>query len=599
MKKVKSKIRSKPNAVKKQQPPPAPDRAAKFFCAGLILLLAVTIALKIFKADHAGITYDESMSSYYFGAEVDKALHPTTISNKVVPITNNHVLNSILMNFAGKLFPWYEHYIRIPSLAAGILFSCALAYIIHRVINFRWLRLALFTLISLVPFIFDYSYMARGYAYALMALFGQFALVLWWTKHKIPFRFWLLPVLSISLLNFLAFGAMLSSLFYLAAFNMVFVLFFSWRIFVEPPERKRNSFILMTTSFLLGALLITIISCLIFGEIYPALYLLLGAFFFLQSKSVFPRSPTSRITPILLLGLSILLISSLTSFLLYRGSYEFLSGDAGFKDISGRWAGWPSFISLLYQILINNVFAPSDLTGKIILGAVAAATLLGIGFHIFRLVKRDKQTTIRKYLPQDEPATFCFLTTFVTLTLLFAYGVIIKRSIGLDRNNIFLIPLVLLCLGIILDRSVNALKKKTPRCLTGIITTLLLLAVLVHHPPATHYISAASISGPLLRQLKEIDPDRTWDIGFSPDTYLFPMAFSYYRNLDLGYKFTTPGEIAKPNFLIRVCRMSEKRPDLYYLDYDNFQRTGCAVEITSNLFPNLQDHIESQLVTKH
>ena len=597
MKKVKSRI-SKPKTLTKQQRPAPPDHTAKFFCVGLILLLSVTIALKIFKSDYAGVTYDESMSCYYFGAGVDKALHPTTISNKVVPITNNHVLNSIFMNVAGKLFPWYEHYIRIPSLAAGILFSCVLAYIVHRIIHFRWLRWVLFAWISLVPFIFDYSYMARGYAYALMALFGQFALVLWWLKHKIHFRFWLIPVLSISLLNFLAFGAMLSSLFYLLAFNAVFVLLFSGQIFGEPPERKRNSILLIATSFILGALLITIVSFLIFGEIYPALYLLLGAFFFFHSKSIFPRPPTSKITPILLLGLSILLISSLTSFLLYRGSYEFLAGDVGFKDISGRWSGWPSFISLLYQILIDDVFAPRDLVGKIILTAVAAVTFLSIGFHIFRLVKRDKQITIRKYLQQDESVTLFVLTTLVTLGLLFIYGVIIKRSIGLDRNNIFLIPLVLLCLGVILDRSVSALKKKTPRYISGIITTVLCLAVLVHHPPSTHYISAASISGPLLRQLKAIDPDRTWDIGFSQQARLFPMAFTYYRNLNLGYKFTIPGEIANPNFIIRICRLSEKRPEYYCLDYDNFIRVNCVVEINPDIFPNLQALIEAKILTK-
>ena len=594
MKKVKSKI-SKPKASKKPQRNAPPDYIAIFFYAGLILLLLTTCALKIFKSDYTGITYDEAMSSYYFGADVDKALNPTTITNKVVPITNNHILNSIFMNFAGKLFPSYEHYIRIPSLAAGILFSCALAYIVHRVIYFRWLRWVLFAWISLIPYVFDYSYMARGYAFALMALFGQFALVLWWLKHKIPFRFWLLPVLSISLLNFLAFGAMLSSLFYLLAFNAVFVLFFAGKIFDQTPERKRTSIILMTTSLLLGALLTTIISLLIFQEIYPVLFLILPTLFFFQSKSLFAHPPTSRITPILLTGISILLISSFTSFLLYRGTYEFLSGDVGFKDISGRWSGWPSFISLLYKIIISKVFDIRQLTGKISLGVVTAATLLSICFHIFRFIKRDKQTTIRKYLQKDEPATLLLLTMFVTLTLLFVFSVVFKRSIGLDRNNIFLIPLVLICLGVILDRSANAFTKKISRYLTGAFATILLLAILAQNPPSTHFITAQSISGPLLRQLKAIDPDRTWDILFSEQTRLFPMAFIYYR--DFGYKFTTPGEIANPNFIIRICLLPEKLPDYYCLDYDNFKRANCAVEINPSLFPNQKALIDAKRLT--
>ncbi len=46
-----------------------------------------------------------------------------------------------------------------------------------------------------------------------------------------------------------------------------------------------------------------------------------------------------------------------------------------------------------------------------------------------------------------------------TIIIMFIYGVIMKRSLGLHRSQVFFIPLVLICAVITLDRFAYALKK--------------------------------------------------------------------------------------------------------------------------------------------
>ncbi|MBW2664572.1 MAG: hypothetical protein JRD93_22010, partial [Deltaproteobacteria bacterium] len=125
--------------------------------------------------------------------------------------TNNHVLNSVFMYYAHKFFNFYEHFIRIPSLFAGVMFSLSIAYIVYKTIKSKALQIVSLGLISLVPFVFDYSYLARGYAFALGGIYTAIAFALWLLDHKIRFRYWPVPVLIISLMDFLVLGSMLSA----------------------------------------------------------------------------------------------------------------------------------------------------------------------------------------------------------------------------------------------------------------------------------------------------------------------------------------------------------------------------------------------------
>lgn len=106
------------------------------------------------------------------------------------------------------------------------------------------------------------------------------------------------------------------------------------------------------------------------------------------------------------------------------------------------------------------------------------------------------------------------------------------------------------------------------------------IAVILHNHPSAHYISGATISGPLLRKLKVVDPYKTWNIGFTKQTRLYPMAFRYYQQFD--YKFDATGTIEQPD--VTVCLLKEKPPNIFCLETENFSKAGCAVKLNPS-FP--------------
>ncbi|MCK5172767.1 MAG: hypothetical protein KAR47_05205, partial [Planctomycetes bacterium] len=73
------------------------------------LVLLAAISTRIYKANHAGISYDEAMTSFRYCDSVERAM--TSFDPKDSSSTNNHILNSILIHYAGKYFRSYEHYI--------------------------------------------------------------------------------------------------------------------------------------------------------------------------------------------------------------------------------------------------------------------------------------------------------------------------------------------------------------------------------------------------------------------------------------------------------------------------------------------------------
>jgi len=202
----------------------------RIFYAIFLLVVVFSIGIRIYKADFAGITYDERANFALFGDSLDSAL-------KVYTTTNNHVLNSVFMYCAHKYFRSYEHFIRIPAVLAGIFFVLALAYIVRKLIQSEVLRISSMGLISLVPFVVDYSIMARGYTYGLAGTFIQIALIIWLLDHKVRTVFWWMPVVIISLMNFVAFGAILSSILLLAAINLTFVFLYSNKIYRQKDSR--------------------------------------------------------------------------------------------------------------------------------------------------------------------------------------------------------------------------------------------------------------------------------------------------------------------------------------------------------------------------
>ena len=190
-------------------------RAAVFSDLCLLGIAILAVSLRAAKAHRGGVIFDEAFSYYYYSRSPEAAL--TTYFNP-----NNHVINSLLMWLSEQTCGWYEHHIRVPSVLASLVLLAALGYIVRRTLKSGTLRIVTFSLLSMHYFVFDLSILARGYAYGLAAFFAGAAFVLrsqnagWGAR-----RAWWGTVISISVVNFLTLGSMLSMAPQLAALTLV------------------------------------------------------------------------------------------------------------------------------------------------------------------------------------------------------------------------------------------------------------------------------------------------------------------------------------------------------------------------------------------
>lgn len=503
---------------------PLPKIRVAFFLAFGIVLLA-SIALKIYLADHAGISYDEAVNYKMFGQDIHTALHS-------YPLANNHVLNSIFIYYAQKYFGGYEHFIRIPSVSAGIIFSLALAYIVWQTIRSDVMRVVSLVVISFGPQVVAYSVLSRGYAFALAGIFVQIAFTLWLLKHNIRYRWWVVPIIVISLMNFLAFGAMLSSFLLLGVFNLTFVLLYSYKVFSNPPNRRN---------------------------------------------------------PIVINLIIIPIVSFIPIFFLYRGVYRQILECMKTLESRRAWTGWPDFVTYLQELLIKWGFGPDGTLGWTVFYIFLGLIIIGIAFEVYKFSRVVKAGEARRHLKRRESEIFVFIVTGLTILFMFVYSVIGKKNLGFPRNQVFLIPLVLLCGIIILDRLGRGLgKEKLGRIMRLVIIFVLILATRI---PSPYRITGMTISGPVLRKLKAIDPDKRWKIACSERMKLHKECLLYYKQFD--YKFNI---VRRGQHNVMIYHREERPSGTVCLEWDYFNRSKCAVVVNCPL-PADRVNLEAQLIT--
>ena len=83
-----------------------------------------------------------------------------------------------------------------------------------------------------------------------------------------------------------------------------------------------------------------------------------------------------------------------------------------------------------------------------------------------------------------------------------------------------------------------------------------------------------SMSGPLLRSLKQVDPNKTWKISLTQKTIYLNIPMMYYRQF--GYRFNTQG-FKNPDIV--VLDKTEKAPNAQYFKEDFFSEFNCWVLI--------------------
>jgi len=531
--------------------------ARKSFVVIFLIVVVFAIGFRIYKANFAGIIYDERANFRLFGTSLDRA-------TKVYTTTNNHVLNSVFMYYSHKYFSAYEHFIRIPSIIASVLFVLSLAYIIHKTVLSKPLQIASFALISLIPHVVDYSFLARGYAFAMAAIFVQIAFILWLMDNKLRYVFWPLPVVVISLMNFLAFGAILSSILLLAAINFTFIFIYSNTIYRPKtlvPDTIRHR---------------------------PGTHK--------RRKKRATRKPNAMaekvslfekkwFPPILNLT-SIAILSSVMIGMLYRHIYNDIINNPVLKDISKQMAGWEDFVEFLRLILVQIVFKPHISPGRSILTVVLVVLLIAIAFHAYMFLRAIKQKKWRDRLGLNNPATFIFIITALTLMLMFIQCVVMRKGLGLMRNHIFFTPLAIICAVVVLDRFGMMSGQKVPGHIVRMFLAAAVLAIILHNSPSPYFVSRQGMSGILLRQLHSLDSQKMWTIGFVNKAKNRMIGFWYYKtNFPQKYKCrlieTKKYKQPLESYDVLVCENQDRPKEKYWhkLEFFSPQRYSVMVNL--------------------
>lgn len=479
-----------------------------------ILVLLITILFRIYKAHYTGITYDEAWTYLYFDKDIKAMLSP-----QPEPHQNYHILTSILNCYSYKLFGRYEHFIRIPSLISGIIFSLSLAYTIYKTISSYTLRLALLALTSLQFFVFDLSFLARGYALGLGAIYAGIAFIIWLLENRIKYKHLWIPIAAVSLMNFIAFGSMVSTMWLLFSINIIFILLYSPNVFTNPPN-KRN--------------------------------------------------------PVILNLISISLLSFLGLFMLYKNIYREIFFASG--RYIAKYCPTP-FFSYMKQLLVDLFINYDSVFSVAVFGAFVLIIVISLLFLTYKQISNLKSGALRLHLARDDCGIFILLVTVVTLSTMFVHRTILSMSIGYLRNGVFLIPMVLLSIGILLDRTWRVVDSKILSRTLLISAVSIMLPLTLQNLPSAYVVRVfdwdkQGISGPLLRRLKQIDPDRIWQITLTKTTKFTYLPLEYYRQF--GYKST----LSEPqNCDVLVYYKTDELKTNAYLDRNYFSNFNCFVGI--------------------
>ncbi|MFC1677481.1 hypothetical protein ACFL3G_10525 [Planctomycetota bacterium] len=475
----------------------------KIFTVIFVLLLLGSVGLRIYKAHYTGITYDESFTYSNFCGSVGRAL--TYYRNP----NNNHVINSIFICLVGKLFGSYEHFIRIHSVIFSAVFSFSVAYIVCKTIRSDVLKILLTSLVLLNWFVFDLSFLARGYSIALAGCYAGLAGIVWLLTERIKYRYRFVPVMVIVLMNFFAMGSMLSSLFVMVSINAVFILLYSHRVFSDSPNRLR-----------------------------PAV--------------------------LNIVGIGLLTIGSL--LLLYKELIGFI--------VKGENTGDNSFALLMKQLLVDSMAGQGGKFTFFVYCVFVSCLVLSSVFIIYRLCKKNTDLGITF----ESPAVFFVMVTLATILVMFVHRVVLKMPLGFMRNGVFLVPLLQISAVALLDICWGKLKNKAilTVMIRGCVIVVLVLLMLVNLP-SSHAVEVynwaqQSLSAPLLRRLKEIDPHRTWKIGLIQETQYCNLPLLYYRQFDHKFQVVYSGD-----WDVLILPETLKPEKTVFLDVQRFKKFNCFV----------------------
>ncbi len=464
---------------------------------GIYLSVVISaIAFRIYKADAAGMTYDEITTLIAFGGKVEHALTK-------YPYPNNHVLNSILTHYAWIWFlEDHVHYPRLPALIFGGLYVLAMAVLIPLVIRNRWIQLFTLSLAVFISYFVDLTILARGYVIGMAAIYWQIVFLCLYLRKGRRFRNdWGLGGLFI-LLNFVAFGGMLSTLFFLVGTNAALLIAVLLKHYQESRIWNLRRLLQMMIGVGIGSL-IPIVA--LYYRIYDQIREYSG------SRSEW------------------YVVEYFTSW----GEFLFWEYFQGWMRV---WFFNPDF----------GRYAP-QVFPYLTLGIIGVAMVVGIR----KMSAIRKKAWLRRVAHYPIPVCL-FSILGVSLVLVYASLELIRGADGYPRNYSFFGPLLLVLFGMIVDflivvmqRTLRRQKQWSQLIVTG--CSVLVLGVfgifyggsLANNLPSLHAVRIAdwhwqSMIWPIVKRLEAENPDRWWALHLSDKLQAARTSVNWY--FSYGYK---------------------------------------------------------------
>jgi uncharacterized membrane protein YhaH (DUF805 family) len=474
----------------------------------LLAITAVTIAaaaLRIYKGTHTGMIYDEAYSLMFFGDSYKDAL--TLYLNP----NNNHVLNSLMMVFGQHHLAAWEWSFRAHTIAFSLLYCVSIAYLAWALFRNGLLRVLLASLLLFQWFIFDLSYLARGYSIALASFYAGLAVLVLCLKHKLPRRYIYVPALTLVVMNFLSMGSMLSALTLVLTLNICYISLFSHLAIDGVVNRLKSSIIHLCIVPVCSAAMLYMLYMYIYRDIIAA-----------------------------------------------RGKFLKVTLTHHVREV-------------LWKSMFSATGAIERIAYFLFLMLAAAALVYGLSRMLSGKKSGERASNAQMLI---------ILTTAILFVVLFVYRNVLGLSLGYARNSVFILPLFLLCCGILVETSLTGIASGSMRkAIMGLLCATVAVMTWTTRPSMdvveVSDWAAQSASRSLLLCLRNIDPERTWKVSatFKGQFILRPMQ-CYERH---GYNVIAR---VQEEFDVIVCNGSDQVSYGPWYKEDLFRRFKCKVALS-------------------
>ena len=474
--------------------------------------VAILILARFYKAHNTGIIHDEHWTLRDFCTDFHTAL--TNYSS-----TNNHILNSISIIITRSLFGSYDHFVRIHSCLWSAVFCLSAGWLIMNIVKSRILQYLLMLTVLTNWFIFDLSYLARGYSMSLgictftLAVYSHII-----EKNNLAmFSQWKILALQI-VMNFISIGSMLSSV------NIVFAINIAYAAAILVLWRRKD----------------------------------------LKIKEAGVK-------------IGILISGSALSLLMLYGSVlsKLRQATVDFKEepllAYAQKTLWAPFIKLSF--IDRELYKSCELWLTIVLCFIGVCLAAVIITKLISLAKRNEVAL--------SPATMLTTVFIITIAVKIIQYKAMGISLGMPRNSVFTLMLIILLGGIIIDSAMGLANRNiVARLLFAAVTICVIMPfIYINNLPSLNAVDVRpfdwgkqSAVGPLARKLKRIDDSRLWNVRLDGYADCLGGPISYYKNF--GYKINrTKGN----DFDLLIVREHEQNKKYRYFEYDYFTDFHCCV----------------------